>query len=100
MKCYEIEGIDAVKEALLAGLESTEQQEGNMGKISIRVVAPPHYDVVTQSVGKEAGIQAIDDALERIKTTIEKKGGTLTYIPLIYGGGYVFHLLFLFLSRR
>eukprot|EP00392_Amoebophrya_sp_AT5.2_P000080 g80.t1 len=89
VKCYEIEGIDAVKEALLAGLEPTEQQESNMGKISIRVVAPPHYDVVTQSVGKEAGIQAIDDALERIKATIEKKGGvfTLKSKPEVQEGG-------------
>ncbi|CAD7928882.1 unnamed protein product [Amoebophrya sp. A120] len=90
--CYEIEGIDAVKEALLAGLDQGEaaKVEGStMGQIAIKVVAPPHYDVTTQSVGKEAGMQEIDAALDRIKSTIEKKGGVfvLKSKPEVQEGG-------------
>jgi len=90
VSCFEIEGIEAVKAALMAGLEDgMTGEENKMGKVTIKVVAPPHYDVTTQSVGKEAGLAAIDAALERIKSKIEEKGGSyvLRSKPEVQEGG-------------
>jgi len=103
VSCFERAGIDGVKAALLAGLdqdpneiakpeeraETAKQEEKGkkggkepelkeMGRIQIKVVAPPHYDVTTQSIGKESGIAVIDKALARIETKIKEHGGTFT----------------------
>lgn len=72
--CYEEDGIDAVKAALMAGF-NTEEKEDGMGKIEIKVVAPPHYEVSTQSMGKEAGVRVIQASLDRIETKILEYGG-------------------------
>lgn len=41
-----------------------------MGLVQIRVVAPPIYDLSTQSIGKEHGINVLNRALQRIQTQI------------------------------
>lgn len=72
--CYEYEGIDAVKEALRAGLEiSTEELP-----IKINLIAPPLYVMTTSTPEKADGLKALEDAIERIKETITKLGGVFT----------------------
>jgi len=90
VSCFESAGIDAVKAALLSGLGDEAEQAadnkaveegGNKGKglemnrIQIKVVAPPHYEVSTQSVGKESGVKTIQAALDRIEAKIQEFKG-------------------------
>merc|ERR1712176_3752 len=58
-----------------------------MGAISIKVIAPPHYEVVTSSIGKPVGVKAIEAALERIEKTMQQFGGkfVVTSKPEIVG---------------
>jgi len=53
--------------------KSTEKEA--MGIISIKVVAPPHYDVTTTSLGKEAGVTRINESLQKIEAKIKELGG-------------------------
>lgn len=91
--CYGYEGIDAVKQALLAGLEASTEEI----PIRINLIAPPLYGqyaqcnhdrivfftndisiflVITTSTPEKAdGLKALDDAIQRIETTIKKLEG-------------------------
>merc|ERR1711988_417967 len=61
VSCYEYAGIDAVKEALQAGLSaSTEDVE-----IKIKLIAPPAYALVTTCIDKTIGMKKIDEAMEK-----------------------------------
>lgn len=55
--CYSSEGIDAVKEALKAGLTlSTEESP-----IKINLIAPPLYVVTTVNVDKDKGVRLLEE---------------------------------------
>uniref|UniRef100_A0A1B6DHT6 Uncharacterized protein n=1 Tax=Clastoptera arizonana TaxID=38151 RepID=A0A1B6DHT6_9HEMI len=69
--CYGYEGIDAVKAALKAGLAcSTEDLP-----IKINLIAPPLYVMTTATPEKADGIQALQEAIEKIEKTITDMGG-------------------------
>lgn len=101
--CYEYEGIDAVKEALRAGLETSTEEL----PIKINLIAPPLYGnclfkrvystisrryaqffffwfifyatVMTTSTPEKAdGLKALENAIDRIRETITKLGGVFT----------------------
>jgi len=72
--CFQYEGIDAIKKALISG-EATSTVDT---PIKIKLVAPPLYVVVTTAVQKEAGITALNVAIKAIKLEIEKYKGELT----------------------
>jgi translation initiation factor 2 subunit 1 len=72
--CFAEAGIDAIKEALAAG----EACSTDDIKISIKLVAPPLYVMMTTHDEKEIGIAALEKACEQIQTTIIAKGGDLT----------------------
>ena len=66
--CYGYEGIDAVKEALRAGLSlSTEDSP-----IKINLIAPPTYVMTTTTLERVDGLKLLSDALNLIKERIEK----------------------------
>lgn len=69
--CYQYDGIDAVKAALSAG-EAAGTEEC---PIKIKLVAPPLYVVTTASLQKSTGIDALNDALDVIKSEILKRKG-------------------------
>jgi len=71
VSCYEYAGIDAVKEALVAGLAaSTEDVD-----IKIKLIAPPSYALVTTCIDKTIGMRKIDESMELIeKKILELKG--------------------------
>lgn len=72
VSCYEYEGIDAVRAALLKGLEgSTDDQE-----LSLKLIAPPLYSLVVVCRDKELGMKKIDESMDLIRETIEAKRGT------------------------
>eukprot|EP00053_Salpingoeca_punica_P005371 m.53952 g.53952 ORF g.53952 m.53952 type:complete len:311 (+) comp13209_c0_seq1:209-1141(+) len=71
VRCYTYEGIDAVKEALRAGLaKSTEELP-----IKIKLIAPPLYVVTTTSLDKDAGIESLKQAIDAVEAVIKAKDG-------------------------
>ena len=69
--CYGYEGIDAVKDALKAGLAlSTEDSP-----IKINLIAPPTYVMTTTTLERADGLKLLESALNAIKETIEKRDG-------------------------
>ena len=73
--CFQYEGIDAIKEALLEG-ESLSTADS---QVVIRLIAPPMYVVTCMTLDKDAGIEQLNNAIEKIATSIRSKGygGTL-----------------------
>jgi translation initiation factor 2 subunit 1 len=73
LTCYSYEGINGIKSALRAGeAMSTEQVP-----LKIRLVAPPLYVMTTTSTDKNAAIETMEKALEKIGEEIEKYDGTM-----------------------
>ncbi|TRY55835.1 hypothetical protein DNTS_035046 [Danionella cerebrum] len=69
--CYGYEGIDAVKEALRAGLScSTECMP-----IKINLIAPPRYVMTTTTLERTEGLSVLNQAMAVIKEKIEEKRG-------------------------
>lgn len=54
--CFEYDGIDAVKEALRAGQASA----GGESKLSIKLIAPPVYVIITVANDKNKGIEELN----------------------------------------
>jgi len=69
--CYQYEGIDAVKKALRAGLEFSQDEF----PIKINLIAPPLYVVTTQNLERQDGLDKLQGALDKIKETITASGG-------------------------
>jgi len=73
VSCFTYEGIDAIREALFAGMElSTEHM-----KIKINLIAPPIYVLSTMTYEKEAGVALLTKAIEVIQGIIVSKGGKI-----------------------
>jgi len=75
LTCYSSEGIDAIKAALFAG-EAAGSTEST--PVKVRLIAPPLYVMMTSSMEKKAGLEALHRALEAITTEIEKRRGRIT----------------------
>lgn len=74
VRCFTYEGIDAIRDALLAGqAQSTEDVQ-----ISVKLIAPPLYVLLTSSLSREKGLEAVNKAIEAVRETIEAKGGKLS----------------------
>lgn len=65
--CFGKDGIDAVRAALRAGKEVTDDKV----EIIVKLIAPPQYVVVTSCFDKEMGMQKIQEAISRISQTIK-----------------------------
>jgi len=73
VSCYTYEGIDAIREALFAGMAlSTENTQ-----IKIKLIAPPIYVLSTMTLEKDAGITLLTKAIDVIRSTITGKGGKM-----------------------
>lgn len=71
--CCTYEGIDAIKEALLDG----EAQGTSDCQVRIKLIAPPMYVMTCMTLDREAGIETLTRAVDKIGTTIRSKGGAL-----------------------
>jgi len=69
--CFSYEGIDAIKE----GLRAAEALSTPEHKITIKLVAPPQYVMMTHSSDKEEGIKILQDALDALTAIIKSKDG-------------------------
>jgi len=69
--CYAYEGIDAVKDALRAGLAlSTEEVP-----LKINLIAPPIYVISVTLFDEEKGVEAVKAAMAAIESAIKEAGG-------------------------
>ena len=99
--CYAYEGINAVKDALRAGLSlSQEDLEVKVSRrakkchfalcadlffasnesptsFQINLIAPPLYVVTTVSLDKDKGIDLLKEVLEKIRAVITEKKGSM-----------------------
>ncbi|KAG8178621.1 hypothetical protein JTE90_016283 [Oedothorax gibbosus] len=74
--CYGYEGIDAVKNALRAGINcSTEEMP-----IKINLIAPPLYVCTTTTMEKAEGLKALQDAIAVIEKTIKASDGVFNVL--------------------
>ena len=69
----EVTYIDAIREALFAGMEVGGEQH----EIKIKLIAPPIYVLSTTTLEKEAGIELLDKANDVIREKITAKGGKM-----------------------
>mmetsp|Transcript_7575 Transcript_7575/g.10972 ORF Transcript_7575/g.10972 Transcript_7575/m.10972 type:complete len:345 (-) Transcript_7575:187-1221(-) len=73
VSCFTYEGIDAIREALFAGMAlSTEKTQ-----IKIKLIAPPIYVLSCMTLEKEGGIALLNRAIDEIRTNIQAKGGKM-----------------------
>ncbi|TCD65098.1 hypothetical protein EIP91_003072 [Steccherinum ochraceum] len=73
LTCYTPAGIDAIKKALRAG----ENQSNEAVPIKAKLVAPPLYVLSTNATDKFAAVDRLERAIESIQSTIEEQGGSL-----------------------
>nr|KAJ3421807.1 hypothetical protein HK105_002226 [Polyrhizophydium stewartii] len=71
--CFGYEGIDAIKTALLAGEACSTEQSA----IKIKLVAPPMYVMITNTLDKSEGIKALENAIAKIEESIKAANGSL-----------------------
>jgi translation initiation factor 2 subunit 1 len=71
--CFTYEGIDAVRDSLMAG-----QTIGTAeAPIKMKLIAPPMYVITTMTLDKDLGIEFLNKALAIITEHILKKGGKI-----------------------
>ena len=71
--CFSYDGIDAIKTALLQGEKMSTEQCA----IKVKLVAPPLYVVVANTLDKEIGLATVRSGVEKIREVIESFGGGL-----------------------
>eukprot|EP00605_Chrysophyceae_sp_TOSAG23-4_P000289 GSChrysophyteH1.ASY1.ANO1.334.1 assembled CDS len=71
--CFTYEGIDAIKDALLAG----EAKGSEAVPVRIKLIAPPMYVMTSMTLDKELGVETLNAAIETIKASIQAQGGSL-----------------------
>jgi translation initiation factor 2 subunit 1 len=71
--CFSYEGIDAIRAALKAGEEESTQELS----LKIKLVAPPLYVIITQTLDKSLGIGAMEKAIARIEQVIRERKGDI-----------------------
>ena len=75
VSCFTYDGIDAIREALFAGIAVGGSSENS--SIKIRLIAPPIYVLSTMTLEKDMGIALLQRAIDVIMTKITEKGGKM-----------------------
>jgi translation initiation factor 2 subunit 1 len=70
--CFDFEGIDAIKEALLCGARHVAD---TAHPVKIRLLAPPTYIVTTTALQRQEGLDTLTRAVEVIQKEIEARRG-------------------------
>ena len=85
LTCYTFEGIEAIKEALIAG----EKKGTEKVPIKFTIIGSPLYEVCLTTINKQEGFEIINQALEAVKKTIKAKNGgyILETNPMVVGEG-------------
>mmetsp|Transcript_45259 Transcript_45259/g.66387 ORF Transcript_45259/g.66387 Transcript_45259/m.66387 type:complete len:454 (+) Transcript_45259:115-1476(+) len=72
--CFAYEGIDAIKAALMKGIEHGTE----INPIAVRLIAPPLYVMTCNTLDQEFGIDLLTKALEKVQSEITARGGEMT----------------------
>jgi len=85
VSCFEYEGIDAVKEALQAGLKGASDDL----ELTIRLISPPMYALVVVCNDKDLGMKRVEESMSIIeKKILEHKGSFKILVkPTLIGEG-------------
>eukprot|EP01086_Lenisia_limosa_P001568 TRINITY_DN130_c0_g1_i1.p1 TRINITY_DN130_c0_g1~~TRINITY_DN130_c0_g1_i1.p1 ORF type:complete len:311 (+),score=107.61 TRINITY_DN130_c0_g1_i1:88-933(+) len=75
VSCFEYEGINAIKRALLAGKAAVTRDGEEV--VSIKLISPPLFVLTAQSFDKEQGIVDLNKCIEVIKESILSEKGTM-----------------------
>lgn len=73
VSCFTYEGIDAIREALFAGIACG----GENTAIKVKLISPPIYTLSTMTLEKDAGIALLKRAIDTIQESITSKGGKM-----------------------
>jgi translation initiation factor 2 subunit 1 len=73
VSCFTYEGIDAIREALFAGMAVGTDASA----IKIKLIAPPIYVLSTTTLDKEVGIALLNSSIDTIRQKITAKGGKI-----------------------
>ena len=73
VSCFTYEGIDAIRESLLAGMAVGTANSA----IKIKLIAPPIYVLSTTTLDKDAGVALLNDSIKAIEQAITAKGGKI-----------------------
>jgi translation initiation factor 2 subunit 1 len=73
VSCFTYEGIDAIREALFAGMALGSETN----PIKIKLIAPPIYVLSTTTLEKDVGVTLLNSAIETIREKITAKGGKI-----------------------
>ena len=73
VSCFTYEGVDAIREALFAGMALSTDNSS----IKIKLIAPPIYVLSTTTLEKDAGVALLNKAIDAIREVITAKGGKL-----------------------
>lgn len=71
--CFSYDGIDAIKDAIRAGLAFDTPEL----PFKIKLVAAPLYDFVATALDKEKGIELLNQAIEKVHSVLKERGGAL-----------------------
>eukprot|EP00287_Rhodomonas_sp_CCMP768_P008180 CAMPEP_0196738580 /NCGR_PEP_ID=MMETSP1091-20130531/15883_1 /TAXON_ID=302021 /ORGANISM="Rhodomonas sp., Strain CCMP768" /LENGTH=433 /DNA_ID=CAMNT_0042082551 /DNA_START=106 /DNA_END=1410 /DNA_ORIENTATION=+ len=71
--CFAYEGIDAIKEALTAGIKMGTE----VNPITVRLIAPPLYVMTCNTLDQEFGVDLLEQALAKIKEEITTRKGEI-----------------------
>jgi len=73
VSCFTYAGIDAIREALFAGMAVGTENSA----IKIKLIAPPIYVLSTTTLEKEVGIALLNSAIDAIREKITAAGGKM-----------------------
>jgi translation initiation factor 2 subunit 1 len=73
VSCFTYAGIDAIREALVAGIRCG----GDNSSIKVKLIAPPIYVLSTMTLEKDEGIALLNKSIDTIGATIKSHGGKL-----------------------
>ncbi|CAB9505592.1 Eukaryotic translation initiation factor 2 subunit 1 [Seminavis robusta] len=73
VSCFTYEGIDAIRDALFAGMAAGTDNS----QIKIKLIAPPIYVMSTTTLEKEVGIALLNSSIGVIREKISAKGGKI-----------------------
>lgn len=68
--CFDYEGIDAIKAALIAG-----QDVDPTNNVKIKLVAPPLYVILHTCLAPDVGLKLLEKVIETIGSVLKSKGG-------------------------
>eukprot|EP00932_Pfiesteria_piscicida_P005511 SRR837773.1542.p1 GENE.SRR837773.1542~~SRR837773.1542.p1 ORF type:complete len:314 (-),score=174.45 SRR837773.1542:144-953(-) len=71
VSCFDYDGIDAVKAALLEGLKASQEEI----KVNIKLIAHPLFALSCLCQDKELGVQVLEQSMELVQKAITSRGG-------------------------